>query len=112
MENSTLLLGAVIAIVIAAASYFLGRRTVAGATTWTADTSAGASAIEIARLQEREKSLIAEIARKDGEFKSLADTLDCLHKEHAGSREKLAAAEEKAIGLQGALSHEREINDA
>src|SRR6266446_5370547 len=116
METLTLLLGLIVIILVAAAAYLVGQRTVPSATTANTGPDTGteqaAFAVEIARLQEREKTLIADIARQAGEIQRFSDALVSSQKDHAASRERLAAADERAAGLQQTISTERQNNDA
>ena len=113
MDAFTLLLVLIVVVFVAAGAYFLGRRTTSGpAFVNTGTERASESAIEIARLQEREKTLTADIVRQATEIHRLNEAAMMLHKDRAESRERAATAEERAAGLQQALSSERKNNEA
>ena len=112
MESLAILLGGMLVIVMAAVSYLFGRQSGAGATpASTPGLEQRAFTAELARLQEREKALAADIVRQAGEIQRFTDALLISQREHGASRERLATAEERTAGLQKTLSAERESSD-
>ena len=69
MESLVLLIGATLAIVIAAVAFLFGRQAATTAPPSNINTSGlePEIAAEIARLQERERTLSADVARQAGE---------------------------------------------
>ena len=112
MEISTLLVVGIISILIAVASYFVGRHTVDAAPPINSGAEPGLSAVDAARLQERERTLVADISRQANEIQRFTEALANVQRDHATSREKLAAADERAAGFQRSLGTERENNDS
>jgi DNA recombination protein RmuC len=112
MESLALLLGGMLLVVIAGAAYILGRQSAADVTpAITAGLERGTFAADIARLEERERTLTADIARQAGEIQRFSDALLISQRDHGASRERLAVAEERTAGLQRTLSAERESNE-
>ena len=113
MESLVLLIGATLAIVIAAVSFLFGRQAATSAPPININTSGlePEIAAEIARLQERERTLSADVARQAGEIQRFSEALVISQREHGASRERLAVAEERATGLGRTLADERESSE-
>ena len=112
MESLTLLIGATLAIVIAAVSFLFGRQATNDAPPANLSGLDPELAAEIARLQERERTLGADVARQAGEIQRFTEALVVSQREHSASRERLAVAEEKAAGLTRTLADEKASGDA
>jgi len=112
MESLVLLIGAILAAVIAAVSYLFGRQGAGAVTPANTAPPEPGTAADIARLEERERTLTADIARQAGEIQRFSDALVSSQRDQGASRERLAAAEERVAGLARTLADERESNDA
>jgi DNA recombination protein RmuC len=112
MESLVLLIGATLAIVIAAVSFLFGRQATTNAPPLNTSGLEPEVAAEIARLQERERTLSADVARQADELQRFNEALLVSQREHGASRERLAVAEERAAGLGRTLANERESSEA
>ena len=112
MESLVLLIGATLAIVIAAVSFLFGRQAATSAPPLNTSGLEPEVAAEIARLQERERTLSADVARQADELQRFNEALLVSQREHGASRERLAVAEERAAGFGRTLANERESSEA
>ena len=109
MEDLALLIAGTLAIVVvAAASYLFGRRMPEKAPPVNSTGLVPELANEIARLQERERSLSSDVARQAGEIQRFSEALSLSQRELGANRERLAVSEERTAGLIKSLSDERE----
>ncbi len=114
MESLALLIGGALAVVMAAMSYLFGRRR-AGQN--KAPPANGSNLVpelagEIARLQERERTLSAEVVRQAGEIQRFSEALFISQSELGANRERLTVADERTSALIKTLADERQSAEA
>ena len=108
MEYS-MVISAILVLVAAVVFFLFGRKV--STSGMSVEPLADHSA-EIARLQERERSLTDELSRLRETTKNLNDQFSSVQKEHAEARERLATADERATNAQQTLSGERDNHTA
>src|SRR5262245_34333601 len=112
MESLAILIGGTLAIVVVAVSYLFGRQSANDAPPINTSGLDPEVAAELARLQERERTLSTDVSRQAGEIQRFGEALVSSQREHGATRERLAVAEERALGLSRTLGDERESSDA
>ncbi|HEX4077760.1 MAG TPA: DNA recombination protein RmuC [Rhizomicrobium sp.] len=108
MTDSTIIvLG--LALLAAAAAFLAGRYLTASRPAAPAPGSE-VSAVELARLQERERLLGSQIINLEAQVQTLRNEFARQGEELAGLREKSAGSEERVAGLERELAREKEFS--
>lgn len=109
--TSYIIISLIGALVFVAAAYFIGRRTGPNAATLTAAVDP-ATVADLARLQERERSLSKQVTEQEEKMARLTGELSSMATDFSRAREKAAADEARANGLNSALERERALSEA
>jgi DNA recombination protein RmuC len=96
------------ALLLAAAAAFVAGRYLAASRSVAPAAGSEVSAIELARLQERERLLGSQIITLEAQAQTLRNEFTRQSEELSGLREKSAGSEERVAGLERELARERE----
>ena len=98
------------AAILATIAFLIGRRIAPNTPTTTAVDSA--TVADLARLQERERSLSKQVAELEEKNTRHADQISTLSTDLGNAREKAAADDARVNGLNSALERERSLSEA